>query len=106
MRQALIGFIVPWVALAAAAAANLTAEEFGIALPGQRSSAAELPLNRARAAIRAAGSEGIGESVTLSFGVAEPVDPDESLTNLRQRADLALYQAKHGGRDRVQAAAV
>jgi diguanylate cyclase (GGDEF)-like protein len=42
--------------------------------------------------------------VTASFGVADITDPESSVNALLQRADLALYEAKRGGRDRVCAA--
>ena len=40
---------------------------------------------------------------TASFGVAE-WHADESLSDLRRRADAALYAAKRSGRDRVHMA--
>lgn len=42
-------------------------------------------------------------NVTVSFGIAQ-VAENESLRNLIRRADLALYQAKKNGRNRVCAA--
>ncbi|MDB4989638.1 MAG: pleD 3 [Myxococcaceae bacterium] len=47
--------------------------------------------------------EGHPEKVTASIGVAvfDPKLPDSSLTSLLKRADSALYQAKHRGRNRV-----
>jgi diguanylate cyclase (GGDEF)-like protein len=41
-------------------------------------------------------------SITISCGVAEwSGSPDESAENILQRADTALYEAKHAGRNRV-----
>jgi len=47
--------------------------------------------------------EGHPERVTASIGVAvfNPESPDSSLSALLKRADAALYQAKHRGRNRV-----
>jgi two-component system cell cycle response regulator len=42
-------------------------------------------------------------SITSSFGVAE-WQPGESVDQLLKRADAALYQAKHSGRNRVETA--
>ena len=40
-------------------------------------------------------------SVTLSIGVAESRDGNETADKLLKRADEALYEAKHAGRNRV-----
>jgi diguanylate cyclase (GGDEF)-like protein/PAS domain S-box-containing protein len=81
-------------------------EEFAIAMP-------ETDLDAARAAaerIRSRLSEQIvmvdGESVrfTVSVGIAMAEDRDNSIDDLMRRADQALYQAKHAGRNRVAAA--
>lgn len=39
---------------------------------------------------------------TLSMGVAQADGTEKDLADLIHRADLALYQSKHGGRDQVQ----
>jgi diguanylate cyclase (GGDEF)-like protein len=41
--------------------------------------------------------------LSASFGVAEWQGPSEAPSRLLMRADQALYQAKHAGRNRVQA---
>ena len=83
---------------------RLGGEEFGIALPGLNLAEAEHLLSRARDAIRESRSEDLDIPVTLSFGVAEPIDSTEPLAEIRERADQALYRAKDAGRDRIQCA--
>jgi len=41
---------------------------------------------------------------TASLGVAQCTDHDADLNALMRRADLALYQAKQNGRNRVELA--
>ena len=41
------------------------------------------------------------ESITISLGVAVADPADESLDDVLKRADEAVYQAKHDGRNRV-----
>ena len=81
---------------------RLGGEEFGIALPGISWAEAEFTLRRVRATIREVRADDVDVPVTLSFGVAEPIDSNETLAEIRERADQALYQAKGAGRDRVQ----
>lgn len=45
--------------------------------------------------------QGVGVQVTASFGVAQLCPQDNNLDDLIQRADQALYRAKHEGRNRV-----
>lgn len=82
--------------------ARMGGEEFAILLPDAnlptarllaetiRSTFSRLPIRELPATHRA----------TASFGVAE-FDRQETLADLRRRADAALYQAKRNGRDRV-----
>lgn len=44
---------------------------------------------------------GVTERVTVSVGVASGQDASETIDSIVERADRALYAAKHGGRDRV-----
>ena len=39
---------------------------------------------------------------TASIGIAQTEDPDLSIDQLMRQSDLALYQAKQGGRNRYQ----
>lgn len=41
-------------------------------------------------------------NVTASFGVAQLLQTDHSLAEIQKRADLALYAAKKGGRNKVE----
>ena len=78
-------------------------EEFAVLLkratPDQAAEVAE----RVRAAVAALTHEdlGIAESVSVSVGVAVSLPATRTLSELVERADAALYQAKHLGRDRV-----
>jgi len=81
-------------------------EEFAVLLPGTNQAAARLYAESLRTAF---GNMAIGAlpahvRVTASFGVAQ-FDGTESLSDLRRRADAALYVSKRGGRDRVSVAA-
>jgi diguanylate cyclase (GGDEF)-like protein len=77
-------------------------EEFTIFLPGSNAAGARLFAEGVRAAFAGMPIPGLPEwkRCTASFGVAES-HPEESLSDLRRRADAALYAAKRGGRDRV-----
>ncbi len=76
-------------------------EEFALAVPGYRPSDIEGDLNRLRESLKDArfGDEAV--AVTMSFGIALRRRNDSTLTEVRERADDALYRAKHSGRDRV-----
>ncbi len=79
-------------------------EEFVLILPGvaaeQARRRAERVRQRAAHAMAAAGMPG---SISLGVAVRIPVEGDDPAQLLRC-ADLALYRAKHGGRDRVECA--
>lgn len=78
-------------------------EEFVIMMPGTDLAGALLLGEKLRAHIAAAAFPGANQ-VTASFGCAEYC-ADENLHDLVARADVALYQAKREGRNRVVAAA-
>lgn len=76
-------------------------EEFAIALPGVRPKEVGVPLNRLRESLQSVRAEDTRIPVTMSFGIAAPGSTDETLNEIRERADQGLYQAKNAGRDRV-----
>jgi diguanylate cyclase len=77
-------------------------EEFMMILTTTGPGAAQLPLERIRAALHAHDWSAIAPelAVTLSAGVTA-WRPGEAAAQALQRADRALYDAKHAGRDRV-----
>jgi diguanylate cyclase (GGDEF)-like protein len=82
--------------------ARLGGEEFAAIVPGDLSVAALIG-ERVRAAYQAAGAvvEGYAIKGTVSIGAASAVAPVMNLEALIERADEALYRAKHEGRNRV-----
>lgn len=80
-------------------------EEFCVLLPGTGRIEAARVGERIRQAISRVDLDSLdpGLRVTASIGVAT-LGPDEEVVELLQRADLALYSAKHGGRNRVHIA--
>lgn len=76
-------------------------EEFVILLPGTQLAGAVQLGEKLRAHIAATDFPGAGQ-VTISLGCAEYL-ADESLQQLVARVDVALYQAKRSGRNRVVA---
>jgi diguanylate cyclase (GGDEF)-like protein len=83
--------------------ARLGGEEFAALLPETSLAAAEEVAERLRHDIAATGFcfAEASHRVTISIGVAELSPADTSLDSLLSRADAALYDAKHAGRDRV-----
>jgi diguanylate cyclase (GGDEF)-like protein/PAS domain S-box-containing protein len=82
-------------------------EEFVVLLPDAPQSSAEQIAERMRAQV--AGTKiyfhDLEFTITASFGVATINVDDETLQNMLARADEAMYQAKHGGRNQVKTAA-
>lgn len=78
-------------------------EEFVILLPATGAAEARDVAERVRETVAAAPLRGAGQAVdlTLSIGVATYRTGDPNLDAMLQRADAALYAAKHGGRNRV-----
>lgn len=82
--------------------ARMGGEEFSVFLPGTNAAGARLFAEGVRAAFAGTPTPGLPDwkRCTASFGVAE-WHADESVSDLRRRADAALYAAKRSGRDRV-----
>ena len=83
--------------------ARLGGEEFVIALNHAELGDAVALAERVRKAvqdIRCGADDGSVIEITASFGVAQ-FSGDETVEQLLARADLALYEAKRGGRNRV-----
>jgi diguanylate cyclase (GGDEF)-like protein len=80
---------------------RLGGEEFGVLTPGEAEDACEhaRDLQRAICALRF-DQAGRAFSITCSFGVAE-WEMDDSVDHLLRRADLAMYEAKRSGRNRI-----
>lgn len=77
-------------------------EEFAVLLPGVRASAAQQIATRICTAVRAQQlvlPQAEQLTVTVSIGVALTDGKAQTLGELLQRADVALYQAKAAGRD-------
>jgi len=85
--------------------ARFGGEEFAILLPGATPQQALPRVETMRAVIEAAtfrvGASSTPLKVTMSFGVAGLSRPGQSAEELVHNADLAVYQAKQAGRNRV-----
>lgn len=79
-------------------------EEFILLLPNTGRVSARLVAERLRTSVEQHVFSDVG-SVTASFGVATG-RAKESMAELVERADAALYVAKHGGRNRVESDAI
>lgn len=90
-----------------AVVARLGGEEFAVFLPESNLGAAKLLAEALRTGFAGMQVPGLPVfvRVTASFGVAERM-ASENLSDLRRRADAALYTAKRSGRDRVMAAVI
>lgn len=87
--------------------ARIGGEEFGMLLPHHSAEEARAQAESCMAALAAAalphGNSPVADTVTMSIGgvqVAQPTN-DCDLSALVQRADEALYAAKHAGRQRL-----
>ncbi|TPK92820.1 MULTISPECIES: PleD family two-component system response regulator [unclassified Mesorhizobium] len=84
-------------------------EEFVVVMPDTDGAVAEKVAERIRAEIAQApfaiGNDGKMIEVTVSVGVSSVLKGTDSVAALMKRADLALYEAKSAGRNRVVAKA-
>lgn len=80
-------------------------EEFAIFIPGTNLAAARLYAEGVRTAFAAMGPQLGVSGLSASFGVAQ-LQPGDNWPEIQHQADLALYQAKKNGRDRVVAAEI
>lgn len=87
-------------------AARMGGEEFGLWLPEASLAAAREVAERVRASVEASPFHWEGQEIrlTCSVGVAAVPDTTSAVANLYPSADAALYRAKAGGRNRVEAA--
>ena len=82
-------------------------EEFVVVMPDTEPALAQKVAERIRAQIAekpfSTGKDGREVPVTISIGVAGLRQPADTVDELLKRADMALYEAKSGGRNRVVA---
>jgi two-component system cell cycle response regulator len=103
---AFVGSMLPKAVRSCDVVARWGGEEFVLALPSTPLPGALLVAERARRTLAEAtvhAANGAVVPVTASFGLAE-LSPGESIDELIDRADRAMYAAKSGGRNRVEVA--
>ena len=85
---------------------RLGGEEFAFILPGNDLAGAQVLAERMRQKIEAMPlvQQGLSIPMTVSIGIAAMLATDTSTDQALVRADQALYQAKAGGRNRVELA--
>lgn len=82
-------------------AARIGGEEFAILMPDIDVASAEKAAERLRLGIAAERWEFSSETVTVTTSIGVASLGSDGQRGLMKRADLALYEAKHGGRNRV-----
>ncbi|MHA1598428.1 MAG: GGDEF domain-containing protein, partial [Alphaproteobacteria bacterium] len=85
---------------------RLGGEEFAVTLPEESAETARITAERLcrNLELESVLVEGGEVRVTVSIGVAELTDEDETFEDCLYRADAALYVAKNAGRNRVEMA--
>jgi diguanylate cyclase (GGDEF)-like protein len=83
--------------------ARIGGEEFAVMLPETSLATALEVGERLRAAVERMTVEAAGAKITItaSIGVAEYDDPADDVKTLLRRADIAMYEAKNNGKNRV-----
>jgi diguanylate cyclase len=78
-------------------------DEFVILMPRTRSEAARIAAERIRAAVHNSSFEMNGQYIaaSVSIGIASFPESVEAAGNVLEKADVALYESKQSGRDRV-----
>jgi len=74
-------------------------EEFAVVMPASTAEDARAALSRVRVELKNAIANAGLPHFTASFGVIEATGDDEDLARLLAHADVALFDAKHQGRD-------
>ncbi len=85
-------------------ACRIGGEELAVLMPRAALAEARARLEQLRARVAAQPVQHRGAAlppVTVSIGIAALAQPPGTRADLLRRADVALYAAKHGGRDRV-----
>ncbi|HET6334510.1 MAG TPA: diguanylate cyclase [Polyangiales bacterium] len=103
---AFVGSMLPKAVRSCDVVARYGGEEFVLALPSTPLQGAVLVAERARRTLEEAtvqAGNGSSVPVTASFGVAQ-LNSGETIDQLIDRADRAMYAAKSGGRNRVETA--
>jgi diguanylate cyclase (GGDEF)-like protein len=81
--------------------ARIGGDEFVVLLPETNAAAAAAALEHVRATLQSV-ADGYGPEVKASFGSVTFVSPPSSVEEMLQLADVAMYQAKNAGGDRIE----
>lgn len=83
---------------------RLGGEEFGVYLINTDLAEAMVVAERIReniSNIKIKSDDGVEFKLTVSIGITKPISVDEKLNDIMKRADQAMFQAKHLGRNKV-----